>query len=86
VTGAHRPASTLIIGGLANPAWKVEGGRHRSRVITPGVQCGRPSGERLEILVICARRRLSVSEHHTDRFNRPTMTSDLFGGLRRPRR
>jgi enamine deaminase RidA (YjgF/YER057c/UK114 family) len=24
VTGAHRPASTLIIGGLANPAWKVE--------------------------------------------------------------
>ena len=24
VMGAHRPASTLIIGGLANPAWKVE--------------------------------------------------------------
>jgi enamine deaminase RidA (YjgF/YER057c/UK114 family) len=22
--GTHRPASTLIIGGLANPAWKVE--------------------------------------------------------------
>lgn len=24
VLGAHRPASTLIIGGLADPAWKVE--------------------------------------------------------------
>ena len=24
VLGAHRPASTLIIGGLNNPAWKVE--------------------------------------------------------------
>ena len=24
VLGTHRPASTLIIGGLANPAWKVE--------------------------------------------------------------
>ena len=24
VMGAHRPASTLIVGGLANPAWKVE--------------------------------------------------------------
>ena len=24
VLGAHRPASTLIIGGLSNPAWKVE--------------------------------------------------------------
>jgi 2-iminobutanoate/2-iminopropanoate deaminase len=24
VLGAHLPASTLIIGGLANPAWKVE--------------------------------------------------------------
>jgi enamine deaminase RidA (YjgF/YER057c/UK114 family) len=24
VLGRHRPASTLIIGGLANPAWKVE--------------------------------------------------------------
>jgi 2-iminobutanoate/2-iminopropanoate deaminase len=24
VLGAHQPASTLIIGGLANPAWKVE--------------------------------------------------------------
>jgi 2-iminobutanoate/2-iminopropanoate deaminase len=24
VMGAHRPANTLIIGGLANPAWKVE--------------------------------------------------------------
>ncbi len=22
--GAHRPASTLIVGGLSNPAWKVE--------------------------------------------------------------
>lgn len=24
VLGTHRPASTLIIGGLSNPAWKVE--------------------------------------------------------------
>ena len=24
VLGAHRPASTLIVGGLANPAWKIE--------------------------------------------------------------
>jgi enamine deaminase RidA (YjgF/YER057c/UK114 family) len=24
VLGAHRPASTLIVGGLSNPAWKVE--------------------------------------------------------------
>ena len=24
VLGAHRPASTLIVGGLANPGWKVE--------------------------------------------------------------
>jgi 2-iminobutanoate/2-iminopropanoate deaminase len=24
VLGSHRPASTLIIGGLSNPAWKVE--------------------------------------------------------------
>jgi enamine deaminase RidA (YjgF/YER057c/UK114 family) len=24
VLGTHQPASTLIIGGLANPAWKVE--------------------------------------------------------------
>lgn len=24
VLGSHRPASTLIIGGLADPAWKVE--------------------------------------------------------------
>jgi enamine deaminase RidA (YjgF/YER057c/UK114 family) len=24
VLGAHRPASTLIVGGLANPDWKVE--------------------------------------------------------------
>jgi 2-iminobutanoate/2-iminopropanoate deaminase len=24
VLGTHRPASTLIIGGLVNPAWKVE--------------------------------------------------------------
>jgi 2-iminobutanoate/2-iminopropanoate deaminase len=24
VLGQHRPASTLIIGGLSNPAWKVE--------------------------------------------------------------
>jgi 2-iminobutanoate/2-iminopropanoate deaminase len=24
VLGTHRPASTLIVGGLANPAWKVE--------------------------------------------------------------
>src|SRR3954470_16788064 len=24
VLGAHRPASTLIIGGVSNPAWKVE--------------------------------------------------------------
>ncbi len=24
VLGTHRPASTLIVGGLSNPAWKVE--------------------------------------------------------------
>ena len=24
VLGDHRPASTLIVGGLSNPAWKVE--------------------------------------------------------------
>jgi enamine deaminase RidA (YjgF/YER057c/UK114 family) len=24
VLGAHKPASTLIVGGLSNPAWKVE--------------------------------------------------------------
>jgi 2-iminobutanoate/2-iminopropanoate deaminase len=24
VLGAHKPASTLIIGSLSNPAWKVE--------------------------------------------------------------
>jgi enamine deaminase RidA (YjgF/YER057c/UK114 family) len=24
VLGEHRPASTLIVGGLSNPAWKVE--------------------------------------------------------------
>jgi enamine deaminase RidA (YjgF/YER057c/UK114 family) len=24
VLGAHRPASTLVVGGLSNPAWKVE--------------------------------------------------------------
>ena len=24
VLGAHRPASTLIVGGLSNPAWRVE--------------------------------------------------------------
>jgi 2-iminobutanoate/2-iminopropanoate deaminase len=24
VLGSHKPASTLIVGGLANPAWKIE--------------------------------------------------------------
>ena len=35
VLGAHKPASTLIVGGLSNPAWKVEVEGYRCRRSAP---------------------------------------------------